>query len=117
MPLYADRVKDTTTTTGTGSITLANSAPTGYQTFASGLTSDIDEFIPYTVELNAEWEVGLGVFNGTTGLTRHTVLGSSNAGALVNFSAGTKNVFLTAPAAWLEARGVARALFLTNYGV
>jgi len=114
---YADRVKDTTTTTGTGSFTLAGSAPTGYQTFASGLGAATVVGVPYCCELNAEWEVGIGTFNGTTGLTRDVVLGSSNAGALVNFSAGTKNIFNTAPAALVEGADVTRAMFLTNYGV
>ena len=86
---FADRVKDTTTTTGTGAITLAGSAPTGFQTFATALGSSTDQQgIPYTIELSAEWEVGLVTFNGTTGLTRDVVLASSNSGALVNFSAG-----------------------------
>jgi hypothetical protein len=48
------------------------------------------------------WEVGTGVFNGTTGLTRVTVLASSNGGSLVNFSGGTQDVFCTAPAKYLD---------------
>ena len=98
---YADRVKDTTTTTGTGALTLAGSAPTGYQTFATALGAASVSDVPYVIEgvtVASEWEVGTGVFNGTTGLTRVTVLASSNAGALVNFSAGTKNVFVDWPA-------------------
>ena len=95
---YADRVKDTTTTTGTGALTLANSAPTGYQTFATALGAASVSNVPYTIEGGAEWEVGTGTFNGTTGLTRVSVLASSNAGALVSFSAGTKNVFIDWPA-------------------
>jgi hypothetical protein len=95
---YADRVADTTTTTGTGTITLDGVAPTGYQTFAVGLGSD-SKIVPYVIELSSEWEVGEGVFNGTTSLTRVKVRYSSNANALVSFSAGTKNVFLTAHAA------------------
>jgi hypothetical protein len=118
MPFYADRVKDTTTTTGTGSITLAGSAPTGYRTFATALGSGSSQpGIPYCIELNSEWEVGLGTFNGTTTLTRDVVLASSNSNALVSFSAGTKNVFLTAPADMVDSSNVSRAVFLTNYGV
>ena len=95
MPYFADRVQDVTTTTGTGSITLAGTPPTGYRTFASafGATSTT---VQYCIVGGAQWEVGKGVFNGTTGLTRDMVRSSSNAGALVNFSAGDKSVFCTA---------------------
>ena len=92
-----DRVKESTTTTGTGTITLAGAA-TDYQSFAAigdGNTTY------YTIQLGAsdEWEVGLGTYtaSGTT-LSRDTVLSSSNAGSLVNFSAGEKDVFVVYPA-------------------
>lgn len=95
MPYFADRVQDVTTTTGTGSITLAGTPPTGYRTFASafGATSTT---VQYCIVGGSQWEVGKGVFNGTTGLTRDMVRSSSNGGALVNFSAGSKDVFCTA---------------------
>ncbi len=91
-PKIFDVVQDTTTTTGTGTITLANSAPTGFRTFGSVL-SDGDTTL-YSIRhttLN-EWEVGVGTYtsSGTT-LARTTVLASSNSNAAVNFSAGTKN--------------------------
>jgi len=101
--LYADRVKDSTTTVGTGSITLSGTAPTGYQSFLTAFGST-----PLTVayciadQSGPNWEVGTGVFNGTTGLTRVTVLASSGGGALVAFTAGTKDVFCTAPAKYLD---------------
>lgn len=97
MPYFADRVKDTSTTTGTGAITLDGSAPTGYQTFATGFGSG-SRIVGYCIQHQSgnEWEVGKGTFNGTTGLTRDVVRASSNSGALVNFSAGTKDVFCTA---------------------
>jgi len=103
MALYADRVKDTTTSTGTGPITLANSAPTGYQTFATAFGST-SLTVAYCIadQSGANWEVGTGVFNGTTGLTRVTVLASSSAGSPVNFTTGTKDVFCTAPSKYLE---------------
>ena len=103
MSLYADRVKDSTTTVGTGSITLSGTAPTGYQSFGTAFGST-----PLTVayciadQNGPNWEVGTGVFNGTTGLTRVTVLASSGGGALVAFTAGTKDVFCTAPAKYLD---------------
>lgn len=97
MARFADRVKDTSTSTGTGSFTLANSAPTGYRTFATAFNS-ASVPVYYCIDGGAEWEVGVGTFNGTTGLTREKIDASSNAGALVNFSAGTKTVFCTASA-------------------
>jgi hypothetical protein len=91
--VYADRVKETSTTTGTGTLTLAGAA-TGYQSFAAigdGNTCD------YAIELvgSGEWEVGTGTYtaSGTT-LARTTVRASSNAGSAVNFSAGTKLVYV-----------------------
>lgn len=103
MPNYADRVKDTTTTTGTGAITLAGSPPTGYVTFATGFNSNAEYNVGYCIDGGTgEWEVGKGTFNGTTGLTRDLVRASSNSGALVNFSAGTKNVFCTPAAAQIN---------------
>lgn len=92
---YADRVKDTSTTTGTGDFTLAGSAPTGYQTFSAAFA--VNDLVVYCIQLQSgsEWEVGKGTLTGATTLARTTVLASSNAGAAVNFSAGTKDVFCT----------------------
>ena len=90
-----DRVQESSTTTGTGTITLGG-AVTGFQAFSvigDGNTTY------YAIVLGTEFEVGLGTYtsSGTT-LSRDTVLESSNSGSLVNFSAGTKNVFVTYPA-------------------
>ena len=94
MPHYADRVKDSTTTTGTGAITLAGTPPTGYVSFATGFGSSGAINVAYVIDDGAgAWEVGKGTFNGTTGLTRDIVRSSSNSNALVNFGAGTKTVF------------------------
>jgi len=94
--VLADRVKETTTTTGTGTVTLLG-ASTGFQSFAvigDGNTTY------YTIagQTTSEWEVGIGTYtsSGTT-LARTTVLSSSNGGSAVNFSAGTKDVFVTYP--------------------
>jgi hypothetical protein len=94
--VLADRVQETTTTTGTGTVTLAG-AVSGYQTFAAVGNGNSTY---YTIAGGAEWEVGIGTYtsSGTT-LSRTTVISSSNSGSLVNFSAGTKNVFVTYPAA------------------
>lgn len=100
--VLADRVKETTTSTGTGTITLAGAA-TGYQSFSvigNGNTTY------YTISGGSEWEVGIGTYtaSGTT-LSRNTVLASSNANALVSFSAGTKEVICTYPAGKAIAAG------------
>lgn len=94
--VLADRVQETTTTTGTGTVTLAG-AVSGFQSFAA--VGDGNSTY-YTIAGGAEWEVGIGTYTsaGTT-LSRTTVISSSNSGSLVSFSAGSKNVFVTYPAA------------------
>jgi len=97
-----DRVKETTTTTGTGTITLAG-AVAGFQSF-SVIGNANTTF--YTIASDTQWEVGIGTYtsSGTT-LSRDTVLSSSNSGSLVNFSAGTKDVFVTYPAGRTATHG------------
>jgi hypothetical protein len=92
--VLADRVKETTTTTGTGTVTLAGAA-TGYQSFAA-IGDANTTYYCIAGQTGGEWEVGIGTYtaSGTT-LSRTTVLESSNANALVVFSAGTKDVFCT----------------------
>lgn len=89
-----DRVKETTTTTGTGTVTLAG-AVTGYQSF-SAIGNGNTTYYCIADQSGSNWEVGIGTYTsaGTT-LSRDTVLASSNAGALVTFGAGTKDVFCT----------------------
>lgn len=95
--VLADRVQDTTTTTGTGNVTLSGSPPAGYQSFASAVGNGNTTY--YTINGGSEWEVGIGTYiAASTALSRDTVLSSSNNGNLVNFSAGTKVVFVTYPA-------------------
>ena len=118
MALYADRVKDSTSITGTGAITLSGTAATGgYQTFA-GAFGSTPQTVAYCIadRVGTNWEIGTGVFNGTTSLTRSTVLSSSNSGALVNFTAGTKDVFCTAPAAYLLPAGANTQIQYNNSG-
>jgi hypothetical protein len=90
-----DRVQETTTTTGTGTLTLAG-AVTGYQSFAAIGNGNTTY---YCITDGTNWETGLGTYtsSGTT-LARTTVLESSNSNNLVNFPAGSKNVFVTYPA-------------------
>ena len=104
-----DRVQETSTTTGTGTFTLAG-AVSGFQSFSVIGNANTTY---YTIVGGSEWEVGLGTYtsSGTT-LSRDTVLESSNSGSLVNFSAGTKNVFVTYPAekaTYQDANGTAIA--------
>ena len=91
-----DRVRETTTTVGTGTVTLAG-AVTGYQAF-SVIGNTNTTYYCIAGQGTAEWEVGIGTYS-TSGptLARTTILSSSNAGALVNFSAGVKDVFVTYP--------------------
>lgn len=95
--VLADRVRETTTTTGTGTVTLAG-AVTGFQTF-SAIGNGNTTYYTIAGQGTSEWEVGIGTYtsSGTT-LSRTTVLASSNSGSLVNFSAGTKDVFCDYPA-------------------
>jgi len=95
--VLADRVKETTTTTGTGTVTLLG-ASTGYQSF-SVIGNANTTYYTIAGQTGSEWEVGIGTYtsSGTT-LARTTVISSSNSGSLVNFSAGTKDVFVTYPA-------------------
>ena len=95
--VLADRVKETTTTTGTGTVTLAG-AVTGYQSFTAVGNGNTTYYV-IAGQGTSEWEVGIGTYtsSGTT-LSRTTILASSNAGSAVSFSAGTKDVFVTYPA-------------------
>ena len=105
-----DRVKETTTTTGTGTYTLAG-AEVGFQAFSAigdGNTTY------YTVTDNGDWEVGIGTYtaSGTT-LARTVILSSSNAGSAVSWSAGEKFVFVTQPSSkanYLDADGYATGI-------
>lgn len=98
-PLLADRVKETSTTTGTGTLDLAGTS-TGFRTFVAGIGTGNTCFYCISHRTADEWEVGIGTVTdaGTDTLSRTTVLASSNSGSLVNFSAGTKDVFNCDPA-------------------
>ena len=97
--VIADRVKETTNTTGTGTITLAGAA-SGFQSFGA-VGNGNTTFYTIAGQTGNEWEVGIGTYtaSGTT-LSRDTILASSNSGSAVNFSAGTKDVFVTYPASY-----------------
>ena len=101
-----DRVKETTTTTGTGAIALGG-AVAGFETFGSGIGNNNVTYYAIFHTTLGEFEVGVGTLDGSSAnLTRTSVLSSSNSDNAVNFSAGTKQIFCTQPAA--------RAVFIDN---
>jgi len=104
----ADRVRETTTTTGTGAISLGG-AVTNFETFSANLSNSDTTYYAIVDNTNGDFEVGLGTYasSGNT-LTRTTPISSSNSNSAVNFGAGTKDVFITTPAskmAFLNASG------------
>jgi len=99
--IIKDRVQETSTTSGTGTLTLAG-AVTGYQSFGSAIGNGNTTYYGIYANGYADWEVGIGtvtVTGGTTTLARTTVLASSNAGSLVNFSGAQLSVWGDMPAA------------------
>ena len=98
MMKFFDNVKEVTSTTGTGPITLGGAA-VGSQTFAAVL--NVGDSCNYRIDGGSEWEAGQGTLTSSTTLSRDTVESSSNAGALVSFSTGSKSIFLTITAATL----------------
>lgn len=108
-----DRVLETSTSTGTGALTLAG-AVTGYQTFAARYAAG--DLFGYCIEAvdgsgvpTGDWEVGRGFLSGST-IVRDYVESSSNADALVSFAAGTKRVFVTMSSDSVDDWGLAFAM-------
>ena len=103
-----DRVKVTSTSTGTGAIALG-AAQTGFESFTAIGNNNTTYYTIFN-QGTTEWEVGLGTLDATSAnLTRTTVISSSNSDAAVNFTGGTKDVFCTLPASkavYLDADGV-----------
>ena len=97
--IVADRVKETTNTTGTGTLSLAG-AVAGFQSFVAGVGTTNTTYYAITASATGDWEVGIGtVTSGSPDtLSRGTVLESSNSDNLVNFGAGQKIVICTQPA-------------------
>lgn len=90
--MIADRVKDTSTSTGTGNFTLSGSPATGFQALSA--IGAVGATFGYVIDGGAEWEVGIGTITAANTFSRSPTA-SSNAGSLVNFSAGTKTCFHT----------------------
>lgn len=95
MPLWANRVQETSASTGTGNI-VVNGPAVNYRTFFSSVGIGAEfEYEIENVDVPGEWEVGVGVMVGVGILQRNTVYDSSAGVGLVNFSAGTKKVYIT----------------------
>ena len=113
-----DRVLETTTSTGISAIELSNQSPSGFTTFQSGVSHNNSTYYAIIHQTADEWEVGYGVFasgddafpaqGDAPVLTRTSILASSNSNNVVGFTAGTKDVFVTYPAA--------QAVFLDQNG-
>ena len=102
-----NRVRELTSTTGTGAVTLGG-AVGGFQTFAAGIGNSNTTYYAIHNQGTAEWEVGLGTLSTTTNLQRTTIITSSNSDNVVDFASGTKDVFCTLPASkvvYLDASG------------
>ena len=109
-----DRVKETTTTTGTGAVSLGG-AVTGFETFAAGIGNSNTTYYAIVHQTAAEFEVGLGTLDGdSSDLTRTTVISSSNSDSAVDFAAGTKDVFCTMPASKLVFEDASSDVTLPN---
>ena len=103
-----DRVKQSSTSTGTGAFALTGSV-TGFESFATGIGNNNTTYYAIFNQGTNEWEVGIGTLDATSAnLTRTTVISSSNSDAAVNFTGGTKDVFCTLPASkavYLDSTG------------
>lgn len=112
---FAPRVKETTTTTGTGTYSLAG-AVTGYQGFVAGIGNSYSTWYCCTDDTN--WEIGIGVVTSGSPdtISRGKVVHSSNSGSAVNWGAGTKNIFVVFPPYLLHAVTGDWARFNNPYG-
>jgi hypothetical protein len=93
--ITADRVLDSSTSTGTGAFVVSGTPAAGYRTFSAVMSVGDTCYYSIQGQTTSEWEVGLGTYSSANTLTRTTVYSSSNSGSAVTFSAGTKNVFIT----------------------
>ena len=110
-----DRVKETSTTAGTGTLTL-DGAASGFQSFAA-VGNGNTTYYAIVDPITGDWEVGLGTYtsSGTT-LSRTTVLSSSNSGSLVNFAANQKDVFVTYPSEKSVYEDASNVVNATSFG-
>ena len=111
-----DRVKETTTTTGTGTLNLAGAQP-NFETFVAGIGNTNSTFYCISHDGTSEFEVGIGTVTdaGTDTLSRTTIISSSNSDNLVNFTAGTKTVFCTYPAKRAPSASMTATTYVTTH--
>ena len=102
MPVFRDRVKDTSTTAGTGALTLSGTAPSGYQSFTNAFA--LGTPFLYCIVEGALWETGTGWLSATAVMERDTAVmdGSSGPRVLVTFTSASKDVFCTITSHWCE---------------
>ena len=111
-----DRVKQTSTTTGTGTFSLTGTE-TGFETFVTGIGNSNSTFYAIANDGTSEFEVGIGTVTdaATDTLSRDTVISSSNSDNKVNFTAGTKTVFCTYPAKRAPSAAMTATTYITTH--
>ena len=111
-----DRVKETTTSTGTGTINLAGAADT-FETFVAGIGTTNTCFYCISHQTSNEFEVGIGTVTDASPdtLSRDTIISSSNSDSAVNLSAGTKDVFCTYPASRAPSASMLATTYVTTH--
>ena len=111
-----DRVKQTSTTTGTGTFSLTGTE-TGFETFVTGIGDTNSTFYAIANDGTSEFEVGIGTVTdaATDTLSRDTIISSSNSDNAVNFTAGTKTVFCTYPAKRAPSASMTATTYVTTH--
>ena len=107
--VLADRCQETTSTTGTGSFTLTG-AVLGYQTYLAGIGNGNKTYYTAVEQASSNWEIGIGSLSSGTTLSRDTIIASSNAGAIVTFGSGVKNVFVDMPSEMVGLGGSGQSI-------
>ena len=112
-----DRVKQTSTSTGRGTINLSATAETGFETFVAGIGTTNSTFYCISHDGTAEFEVGIGTVTDASPdtLSRDTVISSSNSDNKVDFQAGTKTVFCTYPAKRAPSASMTAATYINTH--
>ena len=107
-----DRVKETTSTIGTSTVTLSG-AQLGFQSFIDGVGAGNSTY--YTIALGNQWEVGIGSLTNATTFTRDSIITSTNSNTTVNFSAGIKDIFCTLPAVLTPSASMRAQTFVNTH--
>jgi hypothetical protein len=112
-----DRVKQTSTSTGTGTIDLSATAETGFETFVAGIGNTNSTFYCISHDGTSDFEVGIGTVTDASPdtLSRTTIISSSNSDNLVNFQTGTKTVFCTYPAKRAPSASMTATTYVTTH--